>query len=393
MRAHQDIINRVMALANRYPWVIPTFAFTSGLVSFFLVERKLEHFGQLISILMLVSWIWLAAEGLLQRGISHWFDIEIPPALLRYVTQLVHQESLFFVVPFFFITTAWNSGQIVFTSLLIVAAFISITDPIYYHWLAPRRWLYFIFHGVTLFASLLTTLPLIFHLPTPQSYLWSLVIAALLTCPAVARSLSLNWWKRIFIFLLLTLITCGIGFLVRPWIPPASLWLTQVAITDHISDENHSPNQPLKVITRTQLNAGVYAYTSIHAPRGLNERIYHQWRLNGKNLDKIPLTITGGREEGYRSWSHKMNFPADSIGNWQIYVMTDAEQVIGVLRFKVVDSPAQTSLPDAKIENSSSPTSIKTEAREIKAEPANQDETPNSAAETSITASSANAQL
>jgi hypothetical protein len=87
-----------------------------------------------------------------------------------------------------------------------------------------------------------------------------------------------------------------------------------------------------------------------------------------------------------------MNFPADSIGNWQIYVMTEAEQVIGVLRFKVVDSPAQTGLPDAKIENTSSPASIKTESREMKTEPANQDETPNSAVETSITASSANDQ-
>lgn len=376
MRVPQQLINQVIALANRYPWVIPTFAFASGLVSFFLVERKLEHFGQLISILMLVSWIWLAAEGLLQRGISHWFNIEIPPALLRYVTQLVHQESLFFVVPFFFITTAWNSGQLVFTSLLIVAAFISITDPIYYHWLAPRRWLYFIFHGITLFASLLTTLPLLFHLPTPQSYLWSLAIATLLTCPAVARSMSHTRWKRIVIFLLLTLTTCGLGFLVRPWIPPASLWLTQVAITDRISDENHSPNQPLKVITRAQLDAGVYAYTSIHAPRGLNERIYHQWRLNGKKLDKIPLKITGGREEGYRSWSHKMNFPADSIGNWQIYVMTEAEQVIGVLRFKVVDSPAQNKVQEVKTADEFSSAAIKTETPEVKTESAPQNAIP-----------------
>lgn len=31
---------------------------------------------------------------------------------------MIHQETLFFVLPFFFITTTWNSGQLVFTGLL-----------------------------------------------------------------------------------------------------------------------------------------------------------------------------------------------------------------------------------------------------------------------------------
>lgn len=286
---------------------------------------------------MLAGWLWLAAENLLERGIFHYFDKKIPPTALRYITQLVHQESLFFVVPFFVLTTAWNSGQALFTALLIVAALISITDPIYYKWLAPRRWLYFIFHGVTLFAALLTTLPLLFHLPTPQSYLWSLCIAALLTCPNAAHALPFNKWKRRLIVLLLIITTCGLGYVVRPWIPPASLWLTQVAITDHIDDDIKSPAQKLKVVSRDQLRKGIYAYTAIHAPRGLNERIYHQWSYNGKMLDKIALDIKGGREQGYRAWSHKMNFPNEVIGHWKIAVVTEANQVIGVLRFEVVE--------------------------------------------------------
>lgn len=308
------------------------------------MERKQEQFAQLVAILMLAGWLWLAAENLLERGISHYFDRKIPPAALRYITQLVHQESLCFVVPFFVLTTAWNSGQALFTALLILAALISITDPIYYKWLAPRRWLYFIFHGVTLFAALLTTLPLLFHLPTPQSYLWSLCIAAALTCPSAAHSLPIQKWKRYLVTLLLIITSCGLGYLVRPWIPPASLWLTQVAITDHIDDEIKSPTQQLNVVSSDQLRNGIYAYTAIHAPRGLNERIYHQWSRNGKKLDKIALDITGGREQGYRAWSHKMNFPEEVAGHWKITVMTEANQVIGVLRFEVIDV-AQSTTP------------------------------------------------
>jgi hypothetical protein len=338
MAVIKKVIRRTLKIIERYPWIIPLFGFVSGVASFFMVERKQEQFAQIISILMLASWAWLALENLLQRGISHWFGIKVPPIVLSYVNQLVHQESLFFVIPFFFITTAWNSGQLVFTSLLIIAALISIIDPIYYHWLAPRRWLYFSFHGVTLFAALLTALPLIFHLPTSQSYLWALGVAAVLSSPGIARSFSESWWKRIPIMLLITAGTFGVGLAARPWVPPASIWLTQVAITDHIDDVSRSPTQKLTVITTVQLQAGIYAYTAIHAPRGLHERIYHQWILNGRKLDKIPLDISGGNEDGYRSWSHKMNFPEQALGNWQIQVVTEGQQVLGVVRFKVVDS-------------------------------------------------------
>ena len=182
------IIRRTLRIANRNPWIIPLFGFVSGAASFLLVERKQDQFAQIISILMLGGWLWLVLENTLKRGISHWFGIKVPRVVLRYISQLIHQESLFFVIPFFFITTTWDSGQIVFTSLLIIAALISLIDPIYYHWLAPRRWLYFSFHGVTLFAALLTALPLIFHLPTSKSYLWALGVAAVLSSPGIARS-------------------------------------------------------------------------------------------------------------------------------------------------------------------------------------------------------------
>lgn len=331
----QNIIQRFIAFTGRYPWLMPLIGFASGLASFFLVERKQEAFAQGISILMLMSWLWLTLENSLSKGIHYWWNIELPPKAIRYITQLVQQESLYFVVPFFVMTTTWNSGQALFTLLLIVAALIAIIEPVYYKWLAPRRWLYFIFHGVTLFAVLLTTLPLLFHLPTPQSYVWSLFVAALLTCPTAMRNLPYKKWRRFLSVLLLMIATCGLGYVVRPWIPPASLWLTHVAIADHIDDEKKSPTQKLKIINSEQLRKGIYAYTAIHAPRGLNERIYHQWSHKGKQLDKIALDINGGREEGYRAWSHKLNFPEDVTGHWKITVMTEANQVIGVLRFEV----------------------------------------------------------
>lgn len=329
---------RIIRLVARYPWAVALFGFVSGVASFILVEREQERFAQIVSILMLISWGWLALENLLQRSVSSWFGFKLPPPVLSFATQLVHQESLFFVVPFFFITTVWNGGQMVFTTLLIIAAFISIIDPIYYRWLAAKRWLYFIFHGVTLFAVLLTALPIIFQLPTPKTYLLSLAIAIALSLPGIVRALPLNWWKRSLATILGIAVVVAIGVSVRPWIPPATLRLTEVAITDRIDNKNRAPQNELDVVTVDQLRSGLYAYTAIRAPRGLNERIYHVWRRNGRVVDKIALNINGGREAGYRAWTRKMNFPRNPIGRWQIHVVTEADQVIGILRFSVVES-------------------------------------------------------
>jgi hypothetical protein len=337
-------ILKIVILVERHPWLMAILGFSSGLFSFFMVQRK-QEVAQIIVILMLVSWTWLALENLLQRGVSHWFGFKLPPAVLSFVTQMVQQESLFFVIPFFIASTVWNSGQSAFTSLLVVAAFISIVDPIYYHWLAPRRWLYFIFHGFTLFAVLLTTLPIILSIPTPQTYILALGIALVLSLPNIVRAMPVGWLQRIAIGFLLIILVSGVGILARPWIPPAPLRLTQVAITNHI-DESRSPKTKLKQVALEQLHDGLYAYTAIKAPRGLNEKIYHVWLHDGEQVDKVALDITGGREAGYRAWSHKLNFPEDSLGRWQIKVVTEANQIIGVLRFHVVKSLPQDSLAE-----------------------------------------------
>lgn len=329
-------VPRLVALAERFPWAMPLFGFGSGLASFFLVERN-EEIAQLIAILMLASWGWLTLEKVLRAYVANWFGVQLPAPLLSYCAQLVHQESLFFIIPFFFITTAWNSGQMLFTGLLLMAALVSIIDPVYFRWLAPRRWLYFTFHGITLFAVLLTALPIIFHLPTAKSYAWSLGIALAITLPNVAGDLPWHWWQRLSTLILLAVTLSLIAMIARPWVPPATLWLTRVAITDSIDSDNRSPENSLVVISREQLRQGIFAYTAIHAPRGLNERIYHVWRHEGLEVDRIALDINGGRQGGYRAWTHKRNFPSTVVGNWQVQVVTETGQQIGVLRFRVVE--------------------------------------------------------
>lgn len=327
-------LQRLIELIKRYPGVIALGGFISGIASFILVDRQ-ESLASWIAIVMLISWVWLMLENTFTRLFAKVFKREIPQPLLRYATQMIHQESLFFVLPFFFVTTTWNSGQLVFTGLLGAAGLIAIIDPLYYKWLAPRRWLFLALHTLTLFAALLTALPIILHLTTSQSFKLALIAAMVLSFPSLASSFPINHWRRAVMLVVVTLAVGASGWMLRSWVPPATLWLTEVAVSTQV--ENRTPGKSLTELKASEIRAGLYAFTAINAPRGLNERIYHVWQFNGKEVDRIALDIHGGRKEGYRAWTHKQNFPGNPVGRWQVRVLTEDGQVIGVLRFRVVD--------------------------------------------------------
>ncbi|MCY1496057.1 hypothetical protein D9M68_299780 [compost metagenome] len=329
---------KLIELLQRHPRLIALYGFCSGMASFFLVERG-ARVAKVIAILLLVSWVWLMLENLFRRSVERLFGIELPPPLMRFLTQLIHQESLFFVLPFFAITTSWNSGQALFTGLLGVAALCSITDPIYNRHLAPRRWLFLAYHTLTLFAVLLAALPLILQLTTAQSYRWALGAAVALSFVSLFGTFRVQHWWRGVGLVGLTLALGGLGWVTRVWVPPATLWLTEVAVTPDLDNHKRTPGDGVEEVSAAELRSkGLYAYTAINAPRGLNERIYHVWRFNGREVDRIALNIHGGREAGYRAWTHKQNFPGNPAGRWQVQVLTEAGQMIGTLRFRVTPS-------------------------------------------------------
>jgi len=329
------LVDLATVLINRYPRLIALAGFVSGVCSFLLVDRQ-HGFAKVMAIVMLASWLWLMVENVLRQWVTRRFGWNLPPGLFRYATQMIHQESLFFVLPFLFVTTTWNSGQAIFTGLLAAMAVVSIVDPLYYKALSSRRWIFLGYHTLTVFAVLLTSLPIILQLTTTQSYRLALGVAVLLSFPSILVALSIRRLWQWPVVLGLSLMVGGLGWVLRTWVPPATLWLTDVAVTSSFDNLKREPGKSLKKISAVQLRSqGLYAYTAINAPRGLSERIYHVWLHNGDEVDRIPLEISGGREAGYRAWTHKQNFPSDVAGRWQVQIITEDGQMIGTLRFEV----------------------------------------------------------
>ena len=336
MRSLQTLLPPLIQFIQRYPRFLAVVSFALGVASFLLVNRQ-NNSAAVIAGILLACWVWLMMENLVTDKIARRFNIQIPPPVLRYVTQIIHQESLFFVLPFFFVTTTWNSGQPVFIGLLGIAALASVIDPLYFRWLAARQVLFMALHTLTLFAVLLTALPVILHLTTFQTYSFATAATVLLAIPTLVRAVpdGTGWRGWLKLVMVIGVLSATLWF-ARYWVPPATLWLTDVHVSQTLDEYSRTPGEETKTLSKEQLLAeGLYAYTAIRAPRGLAEDVFHVWMHEGQEIDRIPPKIRGGREEGYRTWSHKTVFPDQLAGKWQVRVVTEGGQLIGVVRFTV----------------------------------------------------------
>jgi hypothetical protein len=244
---------------------------------------------------------------------------------------MIHQESLFFVLPFFSSPPPGTAANRFSPAARRRRADVD-HDPLYYKWLAPKRSLFLALHTLTLFAALLTALPIILHLTTAESY--KLASASPWCCRFRA-------WRSacrcsLGFCCMAAPIGCA-GWFLRSWVhrPPVD---DRVAISTQLQDR--TPGDDLKKSAPTSCAVTGCTPTPRSMPRGLDERIYH-----------VAIQRQRGRPHrpGY-PWRRRLprldpqaELPRRPVGRWQVRVLTEDGQVIGVLRFKVTD--AQTDNP------------------------------------------------
>ncbi len=83
----------------------------------------------------------------------------------------------------------------------------------------------------------------------------------------------------------------------------------------------------------------LWAYTAVFCATALNTKIIHKWqyydRAKGEWITRgrIPLSVVGGSDGGYRTFSEE---PAITAGRWRVDVETPSGQLIGRLNFMVI---------------------------------------------------------
>lgn len=325
---------RASAFLDRYPWLLPSASFAIGWLGFFLFHRG-EDLARVVALIALVGWPWLLAENLLGRWIVTRSKGRLSIAAVRFVTQQIQQEILFFALPFLFAATLVDPGQMLFMAGAITVAVLVTLDPIYLHRIAPHAGLSSALHAYCTLIAALVVLPVALHLPLDRALPLALAITAATLLAGLPRMLmAASSWKWRVLGCAALVLAFALLWTLRGWIPPAGLWVRDARITDQV--EALEPGAAIRVFSVADLHArGAVAFVAVRAPSGLSQAVVFEWRHRGALIDAIPAEISGGREEGFRTYSRKQNFPADPRGLWRVDLLTPQRQLIARQRFEV----------------------------------------------------------
>ncbi|MCB1176008.1 MAG: DUF2914 domain-containing protein, partial [Leptospiraceae bacterium] len=133
------------------------------------------------------------------------------------------------------------------------------------------------------------------------------------------------------------------------WIPPVPLTLEYIGIFHNIEKSNNIYklthfNSPWKFWNHGDQNfyfeesEKIYAFFRLKSPASISDKIQLHWfksdsTFGWQSQDTIPISIQGGREEGYRGFGIKANY---SVGQWRLQVETSDGREIGRIYFEVI---------------------------------------------------------
>ena len=322
-----------------WPWV----SLVLGALSATLMDRRPERAW------LVVGAIALAWTGIIATLVARRIDgaplsaisarrVALARALARMAALNPIQFALFFTLPFYYRAYVGTPGQAVFLALLGTAASVTLWEPLEKR-VASHPVGSALLQSLASFAACNAMLPL-FGLANRTSLILA-VIATMIAVPlaAVWSAPALSTWRRRVPVLALALVWPLVMALPagRRAVPAAPLRLVEGAIGTALDAYDLLDGAERLGAAPTQL----VCYTTLSAPRGLRDAVVHVWRKDGAELDRIAVTVRGGREAGFRTWSIKQNIRPRPAGLWSCSVETASGQLLGE-RVVVVGDPGLT---------------------------------------------------
>ena len=326
-----------LLVAWLWRWGISIASLAGGLLTLFVFRRGLPHIGWIVGYLLL---LWLLVAVLVQvRDTLQASDKRAHRLVLtatEYTVQTLYHGVLLFLLPAYWAATTLGSPNVVLLVLLAALALLATIDPWYRAIVRPWPWVGHVFFVVSTFGALNLALPLV-GMPPFAALLVAAWLAVVGLTPAVRRARHWRWFTAIVVT---TLGGLAAAAALGRWcvvVPPAPMFLARSELGWAVGTLESLEPVPSAIRTGELHERGLVARTAISAPAGLRQPVEHVWRRNGRQMDVMRLTpVQGGRRDGFRTFSRKTAFPANPVGRWSVDVTTEAGQLIGRLRFRVV---------------------------------------------------------
>ncbi|MBI5682489.1 MAG: DUF2914 domain-containing protein [Deltaproteobacteria bacterium] len=339
-------IDRLVHVTNRYYKYFPYLSLLLGILTIVLWERGFEFIRWAFIYLIFIGITTIILLRFARHLSCENKIFPIAVWCIEFINQNIYQDLILFLLPIYYQSSTLYSKNVVFLIIITALAIITTFDNLYRTVILRSKVTQFLFYTFNLFAFLNFCLPVLAGVRNIFSLYISISLSILLLSPLfvnyrqivvsskhVLKGFNLG---MIFIIIPMILISFLAVNLLKGFIPPVPLKLISGTASTDIDRVKKEPTSPFSSISSKGLET-IYCYTSIFAPMGIKETLWHVWKKDDVFIQKVPQVITGGRKEGYRTWSKRTLARNDAKGTWIVDIETGGGQLVGRVRFKVID--------------------------------------------------------
>lgn len=324
-------------------WAHSAYAITFGAMIMMYASKGYENARWMI-VLLGLGWVVLVLFfRLFGTGTSQKDKIRDTKAKVRfYVMTLVlknlYQSMLFFLLPFYYKSATFDSPNRFFVYVLGLLAILSTVDVVFdqflMRWKTPASVVYFFI----LFACLNLVLPALF--PDTRTLITLLAAAAVAAVVFFTMQVPVkNFLRPLNILALIVFVATSVAaaYYGRHGIPPVPMYVTDGAVGPSLLPDGRLTMHVSKL--HESLIQEMHGLTDILTPGGHGDKLIHIWRHEGVIVQQGPVAPGGDPPMGtvrLRSTLGSLDLPVGITGEWSIDVVTEDDQLVGRVAFKVV---------------------------------------------------------
>jgi hypothetical protein len=261
--------------------------------------------------------------------------------LMTYLLKNLYQGMLFFILPFYWKSTTFDSPNVAFIIVLCACALVATLDVVFDKVIMRARILASLFYAFTLFACLNLVVPA-FMPNTPLAT--AMQVAAGLTVVAFVMMhvpfAALSKPAVVVGIVTATAVAVVLATLTRTAVPPVPMHLTSAAVGPKLLRDGRLAMEASTV--HASYVKKLHAVTDVAVPGGVGDLLFHVWRHDGK----VVATLSGRtkrslRHAGIARLRSKLSAkqlpknPLDRVGQWSVDVVTADGQLVGRFGFEV----------------------------------------------------------
>jgi hypothetical protein len=316
---------------HRTFWTLHSlWALATGVV---VVMASRESYGFAAWVMAFLGLTWLSTLffSRVARRLPDSAKARMGQVFASYLTRVMYQESLFFLLPFYFTSATWPSLNMLFVLLLAALACLACLDLVFDRLLRRHRAFGLIFFATVAFAALNFLLPVLFGLrpeiATPLSAAAGLAAAL----PLVYHMRDLRRLRSIVEIGAAAALLALILWLGRAVLPPVPLRLDELTFAADVDRDSVEPVRPLESpVSIAESSLGRLAGVArIFAPRAVPARVLMVWRRDGETIHTSREAEITPHAQGFRVWDAVRLDGGLPPGAYTVEVRTVNGQLIG----------------------------------------------------------------